>query len=179
MIYWLRDSSAHVRSYGTLFVGVCRRNWPARIVSELCHIPCGVREPDLAYAARSYSCNSRQAGRDVSPRSDDRSFRLWLAADHSVVSDPGSGEGDSCCRPSRSRIRNRTGGSRSTRVHATCRLLRHPRIVGMRRAAGQMHAAAADFNEEQHIQSLQPHRVDGEEIHRDDAFGLRTQKVSP
>ena len=54
------------------------------------------------------------------------------------------------------------------------RLLRDPRVVGMRRAAGQVDAAAAEFNEEQHIQSLEPHRVDGEEIHRDDAVGLRT-----
>ena len=45
------------------------------------------------------------------------------------------------------------------------RLLRDPLAVGMRRAAGQMHAPTADFNEEQHVQSLQPHCVDGKEVH--------------
>jgi hypothetical protein len=44
----------------------------------------------------------------------------------------------------------------------------------MRRAAGQVDAAAAEFNEEQHIHSLEPHGVDREEIHRDDAVGVRT-----
>jgi hypothetical protein len=54
------------------------------------------------------------------------------------------------------------------------RVLRDPRIVGMCRAPGQVDAAATEFNEEQHIQSLEPHGVDGEEIHRDEAVGLRT-----
>jgi hypothetical protein len=40
-------------------------------------------------------------------------------------------------------------------------------------------ATAADFNEELHIQSLEPDRVDSEEIHRDDAFGLRPEELSP
>jgi hypothetical protein len=40
-------------------------------------------------------------------------------------------------------------------------------------------AAAAQFNEEQHIQSLEPHGVDREEDHRDDAAGLRTEELSP
>ena len=59
------------------------------------------------------------------------------------------------------------------------RLLRDPHTVGMSRTAGYMHTAAADFNEEQHIQSLEPHRVDCEEIHGDDALGLRAQELSP
>jgi hypothetical protein len=53
------------------------------------------------------------------------------------------------------------------------RLLRDPRIVGMCRAARQVNSAPADFNEEEHIQSLEPHGIDGEEIDRDDAVGLR------
>src|SRR5215213_6974868 len=59
------------------------------------------------------------------------------------------------------------------------RLLRDPRIVRMCRAAGQVDTAAAEFNEEQHIQSLEPYGVDGEEIHRDDAVGPRTEELSP
>jgi hypothetical protein len=42
-----------------------------------------------------------------------------------------------------------------------------------------MHTTAADFNEEQHIQSPDRHGVNREEIHREDAFGLRTQEFSP
>jgi hypothetical protein len=43
-----------------------------------------------------------------------------------------------------------------------------------------MDTPASDFNEEQHIQSLEPDGVDREEIHRDDAVvGLRTQELSP
>jgi hypothetical protein len=57
--------------------------------------------------------------------------------------------------------------------------LRHPRLVGMRRAAGPVDAAAADFNEEQHVQSLKRDRVDGEKIYRDDALGLRPQELPP
>jgi hypothetical protein len=58
------------------------------------------------------------------------------------------------------------------------RLLRAPFTVRMRRAAGSVDAAAADFNEEQHIQSLEPYRVDGEEIHRDHALGLGTETLA-
>jgi hypothetical protein len=43
----------------------------------------------------------------------------------------------------------------------------------MHRAAGEGDTAAADFNEEEHTQSPEPYRVDSEEVHRDDAFGLR------
>jgi hypothetical protein len=49
----------------------------------------------------------------------------------------------------------------------------------MGRAAGQMDATAAEFNEEQHVQSLEPHGVDREEIHRDDAACLRSEELSP
>ena len=36
------------------------------------------------------------------------------------------------------------------------RLLRHPFAVGMGRAAGQVHATTGDFDEEQHVQPLEP-----------------------
>ena len=41
------------------------------------------------------------------------------------------------------------------------RLLRHPFAIGMRRAAGQVHATTGDFDEEQHVQPLEPDGVDG------------------
>jgi len=49
----------------------------------------------------------------------------------------------------------------------------------MCRAAGEVDAAAGKFNEQQQLQSLKPHGVHGEEIHRDDAVGLRTEELSP
>jgi hypothetical protein len=45
------------------------------------------------------------------------------------------------------------------------RLLRDPRRGRRRRTTGQVHPATPQFNEEQHVQPLQPHRVDREEIH--------------
>jgi len=48
----------------------------------------------------------------------------------------------------------------------------------MRRAAGDVDTAATGFNEEQHIQSPEPHFVDREEVHRDNALGLRAQELS-
>jgi hypothetical protein len=39
--------------------------------------------------------------------------------------------------------------------------LRHPLAIGMRRAAGEVHAAAADFDEEEHIQPLELNGIDG------------------
>ena len=42
------------------------------------------------------------------------------------------------------------------------RLLRHPFAVGMRRAAGQVHATTGDFDEEQHVQPLEP---DGQRVY--------------
>ena len=59
------------------------------------------------------------------------------------------------------------------------RLLRDPHCVWMRRAAGQMYAATADLDEEQRVQSLEPDRVHGEEIDRDDALRLGPQKLTP
>jgi hypothetical protein len=57
--------------------------------------------------------------------------------------------------------------------------LRHPFAVGMRRAAGQVHATTGDFDEEQHVQALEPDGVDGEEIHCNGALCLRAQELTP
>ena len=59
------------------------------------------------------------------------------------------------------------------------RLLRHPFAVGMRRAAGQVHATTGDSDEEQHVEPLEPDGVDGEEIHGNDALGVRAQELTP
>src|SRR5437879_3694544 len=59
------------------------------------------------------------------------------------------------------------------------RLLRYPIGVGMGRAPSQVHAAAGDFDEEQHVQSLKPDCLDGKEINRDRAGRLRAQELAP
>jgi hypothetical protein len=59
------------------------------------------------------------------------------------------------------------------------RLLRDPLVVRMRCAAGQMHPTTGDFDEEQHIQALQPDGVDRKEIHGHHAVRLRPQELTP
>ena len=49
----------------------------------------------------------------------------------------------------------------------------------MRRAAGQVHATTGDFDEEQHVQPLEPDGVDGKEIHCNGALRLRAQELTP
>jgi hypothetical protein len=51
-------------------------------------------------------------------------------------------------------------------------LLRDPRAVRMRCAAAEVHAPAAQLNEEHYGERLQPHRLDGEEVTGDDARRL-------
>jgi hypothetical protein len=58
-------------------------------------------------------------------------------------------------------------------------LLSHPLTGGAGGDAGQMHAAGAVLNEEQHVQAAQEHGVDVEEIHGQDRGGLPAQKRSP
>jgi len=70
-------------------------------------------------------------------------------------------------------------GTLGERPRDVPRLLRHPFAVGMRRAAGQIHATTGDFDEEQHGQPLEPDGVDGEEIHGNDALRLRVQELTP
>jgi hypothetical protein len=42
-----------------------------------------------------------------------------------------------------------------------------------------VHTAAAQFDEEQHVQSLQPDRLDGEEIDREQAAPVRSDEFAP
>src|SRR5262249_58720168 len=58
-------------------------------------------------------------------------------------------------------------------------LLRHPCGRRRRRATGEVHPATPEFNKEEHIQALEQHGVDSEEIRDDDAFGLCTQELPP
>src|SRR4029453_4783166 len=51
-------------------------------------------------------------------------------------------------------------------------LLGNPRPGGMGGDTSQPHPSAPDLDDKQHIQSLQEHRVDGEEVARQDAGRL-------
>jgi hypothetical protein len=42
-----------------------------------------------------------------------------------------------------------------------------------------VHAPAGEVNKEQHVESLEPDRVDGEEIHGDCALRLRPEELPP
>src|SRR6266508_2587533 len=50
------------------------------------------------------------------------------------------------------------------RTRELARLLGYPTAVGMRGAAGKVHASSADFDEEEHVQASEPERLDGEEM---------------
>jgi len=42
-----------------------------------------------------------------------------------------------------------------------------------------MHAAAVELDEEEHVQPLQPDRLDGEEVDGEHALRLGAQKLAP
>ena len=46
-------------------------------------------------------------------------------------------------------------------------LLGHPGCIRVRRTAGEVHAAAAQLDEEEHVEALQPDRVHRKEVDRD------------
>jgi hypothetical protein len=58
-------------------------------------------------------------------------------------------------------------------------LLHDPSAVGMGRDAGEIHASAVELDEEQHVQSPQPHGLHGEEVAGDDAGRLSAEKLRP
>src|SRR5438093_3196830 len=70
-------------------------------------------------------------------------------------------------------------GTLGERPRDVPRLRHHPFAVGMHRAAGQVHATTGDFDEEEHVQPLEPNGVDREEIHGNDALGLCAQELTP
>jgi hypothetical protein len=49
----------------------------------------------------------------------------------------------------------------------------------MRRAPSQVHAATGDFDEEQHVQTLEPDGIDGKEINRDRVRRLGAKELAP
>jgi len=67
-------------------------------------------------------------------------------------------------------------GERPRRL--TC-VLRDPAVMGMRGAAGEVHAAGRNLDEEQHVQAPEPDRIDGEEVNGDDTPRLHIQELMP
>src|SRR5215831_12207604 len=59
------------------------------------------------------------------------------------------------------------------------RLLGHPGAARVGRAACQMHAAASELDEEEHVEAAQRERLDGEEIAGEHAGGLLAQELPP
>ena len=59
------------------------------------------------------------------------------------------------------------------------RLLAHPGAGRIRRATGEMDAAAAELDEEQHLETAQRERLDGEEVTGEHARGLLTEEAAP
>jgi hypothetical protein len=58
-------------------------------------------------------------------------------------------------------------------------LLRDPGGVLLRGAAADVYPPVAQLDEEQHVQRLQPHRLDCKEVTREDAGGLLTEEHPP
>src|SRR5262249_56330089 len=58
-------------------------------------------------------------------------------------------------------------------------LLRDPGGVRLRGAAADVNPPAPQFDEEQHVQRLQPHGLDGKEVTREDARGLLPEEQPP
>src|SRR6266581_4493841 len=58
-------------------------------------------------------------------------------------------------------------------------LLSDPGAVGMSGAVGVENAAAADLQEDEHIESPKQHRVDGEEVAGQDCSGVSGEKLRP
>jgi hypothetical protein len=54
-----------------------------------------------------------------------------------------------------------------------------PAAARIRRAAAEMHTAAAELDEEEHVQPLQPDGLDREEVDREHAVRLRAQERAP
>ena len=59
------------------------------------------------------------------------------------------------------------------------RLLHHPVAGGMCRAAGEMHTATANLDEEQDVQRLEPNGLDGEEVGSQDLLSVLPQELAP
>src|SRR6266545_6753087 len=58
-------------------------------------------------------------------------------------------------------------------------LLCHPLRARIRRAPRDMDTAGAQFDEEEHVQPLQPDRLDGEEVDRGHALPVCSHELTP
>jgi hypothetical protein len=76
-------------------------------------------------------------------------------------------------------MRNRGASVLRQRHRQLPSLLSHPRHAGMAGDANQAYPAGADLDHEQDVQRLEQHRLDGEEVGREDAGSLRTQERPP
>jgi hypothetical protein len=59
------------------------------------------------------------------------------------------------------------------------RLLQHPSRVRLARAGHVLDLAAPDGEEDEHVQTAQPYRVDGEEVTGKDRVSMRLQEAPP
>jgi hypothetical protein len=81
---------------------------------------------------------------------------------------------------SRSRISNRERPARLLQVrHEVARALRHPRPAWVPGHPQDMDAASGDLEAEEPLHLPQPHRVHGEEVHRQNPRSLSTQERRP
>ncbi len=58
-------------------------------------------------------------------------------------------------------------------------LLGDPAPIGVGGDPGEMNPPGVEFDEEQHVQPLEPDGIDGEEVAREDPGGLLTQERPP
>ena len=77
---------------------------------------------------------------------------------------------------SRSRIRNRNAAARSQLNQEIAGLLDHSRASRVSRDTSHVHPPAAQFDDEQHIQSSQPDGLDSEEVASHDVRRLSAQQ---
>src|SRR5919106_4559797 len=59
------------------------------------------------------------------------------------------------------------------------RLLDHPGLIGVRRATGEVDTPGGELDEYQHVDALEPHGFDGEEVACHHARSLLGQELSP
>jgi hypothetical protein len=65
------------------------------------------------------------------------------------------------------------------RLHQQVARLQHPSAVRAAGAGEVLNPAAADRQEDEHVQASQPHRVDGKEVTDEDRLAMRSQEGAP
>src|SRR5438105_11367207 len=129
------------------------------------------------------SSQSRHSPRAVRTKRSANAFAFGARTGVLMVSIPSLAKTASKSRVnllSRSRMRKRNGGRRSWSVQANLSgLLGDPGARRVRGAAGQVDTSAAELDEEEHVQPPQRDRLDGEEVDREHARGLRSPERVP